>query len=206
MSIECYFVAKGGVGKTESIWHKFENAETHEKFLVIDCDPRMHLTRKLIGDRNTRKCLKDKTSNIRGLLSQFDPNIGYVNYIRNLPSVGVQVSRNVRLITGHINLQEFELDMRADLQQTHNDMLASQVCMRLRTFCKEMCRGGNFNRVLIDTDGSLSLLNAMLVVNADSVVMDDLRMSIDHSTRYFTQTCIESWKTKYASRRIVNDQ
>lgn len=194
MKIISVFNNKGGVGKSTLTYHLGSSlANKGKKVLLVDLDPQSNLTlyglseEELEGIWNSEDPFIEDFSSAKKNMShedfmKFHRKNHSIHYLLKPVEDGVsdedelsepiRLAPNLGLIPGRLTLHMFENKLSKQWSESFlGEPQAIRIVTAIRKKCEEYSKKYGFEIILIDTSPSLSVLNKVIISNADTFII-----------------------------------
>lgn len=171
MKTLAFFNNKGGVGKTTLLYHlAWMFGEMGKRVLVVDFDPQANLTSMFLKESQLEQLWDPDNEQDQSIMAPLNPIIRGLGDI--LPASLQEISTNIRLIPGDLNLSNFE----SNLSDAWGKCLDGQepafrTTSSLYRIARQAAEKFEADLILVDVGPNFGAINRAALIGTDAVII-----------------------------------
>lgn len=213
MYLKTVFNNKGGIGKTFQVIKEANKLSENNRVLMIDLSSQSNLSQKYIQNYDEIIIEEDKEYNREKRIK--DNNYHTLSYILKDTIEGetqlynfkiYQTKENLFLLPNSLEFSIFEMYLSERYNGVFSsDTLSSKTFNAVFNIIKHFVNEYNIDYVLIDTDGTISIVNKIMLMQSDEVIVPIKKD--DYLNKCYTNNALiffERIKEEKNSLKILN--
>jgi cellulose biosynthesis protein BcsQ len=199
MKTVAFFNNKGGVGKTSLLYHLgFMFAEMGKRVVLADFDPQANLSSMCLSDEKLERLWEMKPRHtIYGAIEKLKRGVADV-----VPIEAERVSDKLSLVTGDLQLSEFEDDLSLQWSKcVDKDERAFRVTTALQRVVSAAGTECNADIALVDVGPNFGAINRAALISADYVVVPVAPDLFSMQGLKNVGPKLENWRAEWRDRR-----